>query len=512
MAKRGFQLSGSGVVAAVGFGLTLAWCMLTSHTGGFTSSAAGIEALVNPRFFYLLGIFLLAVAFMAAPRQLRRADRALRYAMPLLASFGTACFGLAYHQTLLDPRSLAICGLFVVGVSFFWFLARYVLMLARTQGFSCVVGALVIGIVVKLPVFSTFSFLVGPGWQVIAATVLPIACALVFEAACAMARRDAETAAVGDGAGSGARLVFGVPAKPRPATPTSRTFRRNMLILVAVSAILLAVIRSVSDLGLWGSVHASATLGSALLEGFAIPAVCLLAFAFFTLVRTADLALAMRFQPAMLLVMAGLFVVAFQASPENASLSFLSDIIQVDELCAHLLFWTVTVTALDALDMPSYRVIGIAEAVFAGASIAWMLLLGTSAIASNAYVLLATYVVVIGAMYATWLGGRRRSDVEGDACGDQDPACAGASDGFGQASADSSLAKTVTDTCLEMARLYKLSPRETEVFTLLAQGRTRAFIQDELVLSGSTVKTHVNHIYAKMDVHDRQEMMDLIWS
>ena len=63
----------------------------------------------------------------------------------------------------------------------------------------------------------------------------------------------------------------------------------------------------------------------------------------------------------------------------------------------------------------------------------------------------------------------------------------------------------------KLAEMRGLSPRETEVFVLLAQGRTRAFIQDELVLSGSTVKTHVSHIYAKMGVHDRQEMMDLIW-
>ena len=73
------------------------------------------------------------------------------------------------------------------------------------------------------------------------------------------------------------------------------------------------------------------------------------------------------------------------------------------------------------------------------------------------------------------------------------------------------LSETVADTCSEIARRYGLSPRETEVFTLLAQGRTRAFIQEELVLSGGTVKTHVTHIYAKMGVHDRQEMMDLIW-
>ena len=69
----------------------------------------------------------------------------------------------------------------------------------------------------------------------------------------------------------------------------------------------------------------------------------------------------------------------------------------------------------------------------------------------------------------------------------------------------------LTARILELAERGGLTPRETEVFVLLAQGRTRAFIQDELVLSGSTVKTHVSHIYAKMGVHDRQEMMDLIW-
>ena len=53
--------------------------------------------------------------------------------------------------------------------------------------------------------------------------------------------------------------------------------------------------------------------------------------------------------------------------------------------------------------------------------------------------------------------------------------------------------------------------REAKTFVLLAQGRTRIFLQEELVLSGSIVKTHVSHICTKLDVHDRQEMMDLIW-
>ena len=191
----------------------------------------------------------------------------------------------------------------------------------------------------------------------------------------------------------------------------------------------------------------------------------------------------------------------------------MADVIQIDELCAHLLFWTVVVTALDALDVPSYRVIGIAEACFAAASIAWMLLFGTTPIVNNVYVLLATYLVVIAAMYATWLGGRRRADeAEGEGAARSTAGGASARGEDGERTADSPLVETVVETCLGMARRYRLTPRETEVFTLLAQGRTRAFIQDELVLSGSTIKTHVSHIYAKMDVHDRQEMMDLIWN
>lgn len=521
VSKRGFHINASTVLASVGFGLTLTWCMLASHTIGFTSSTLGVETLVNPRMFYLSGILLLAVAYIAAPGAFKRADRALRYVLPLLSAFATACFGLAYHQTLFDATTLAVGSLFVVGIGFFWFLARYILMLARTQGFKRAVGAIAGGLIVKLPLVPLIGFLVSPELQVVVAISLPIVSALVFEAACALARSDAERRGeAGEGDLSEHRTVYGVPISPRTAAPTSQTFRRNALTLIAVSAILLAVIRSVSFLGLWGDAVASASLSSALLVAFVVPAVFLVAFAYFVLVRMADFTLTMRFQPAMLLILAGFFVVALQASPDSDSLPFLTDVIQIDELFAHLLYWTVIVTALDALDIPSYRVIGMGEAIFAAASIAWMLLLGDAEVSSNIFVLLAIYVVVIGAMYATWLGGKRRMEdsaaeraslLESDACDEP----AGPADGVGSfdgtVQVNSPLVKTVADTCLSMAKRYALSPRETEVFVLLAQGRTRAFIQDELVLSNSTVKTHVSHIYAKMDVRDRQQMMDLIW-
>ena len=64
--------------------------------------------------------------------------------------------------------------------------------------------------------------------------------------------------------------------------------------------------------------------------------------------------------------------------------------------------------------------------------------------------------------------------------------------------------------CLAVAERCGLSERETEVMMLFAKGRNLAYIQEELHLSKSTVSTHRQHIYQKLDVHSSQEMIDLI--
>ena len=64
--------------------------------------------------------------------------------------------------------------------------------------------------------------------------------------------------------------------------------------------------------------------------------------------------------------------------------------------------------------------------------------------------------------------------------------------------------------CEELAEQYKLSPRQKEIFLLLAKGRNVQFIRDELVLSTPTVKSHIYNIYQKMGVHSHQELIDLV--
>lgn len=59
---------------------------------------------------------------------------------------------------------------------------------------------------------------------------------------------------------------------------------------------------------------------------------------------------------------------------------------------------------------------------------------------------------------------------------------------------------------------YGLSARETEVAELIARGNSVARIAEMLVVSENTIRTHSKRIYSKLDVHKRQELIDLVES
>ena len=61
-----------------------------------------------------------------------------------------------------------------------------------------------------------------------------------------------------------------------------------------------------------------------------------------------------------------------------------------------------------------------------------------------------------------------------------------------------------------MAGHYRLSARELEVRVLMAKGRSASRVAEDLGVTLATINSHVNHIYRKLGVHSRQELIDVI--
>lgn len=78
--------------------------------------------------------------------------------------------------------------------------------------------------------------------------------------------------------------------------------------------------------------------------------------------------------------------------------------------------------------------------------------------------------------------------------------------------AETPVADVIAERVAVLAAAHKLTPRETEVFGLLAHGRSIPYVRDALFISRDTAATHAKHIYAKLDVHSRQELIDLVMS
>ncbi len=57
----------------------------------------------------------------------------------------------------------------------------------------------------------------------------------------------------------------------------------------------------------------------------------------------------------------------------------------------------------------------------------------------------------------------------------------------------------------EESPIEPLTERELDVLRLLSEGLTNAAIAEQLVVAQSTVKTHINHIYAKLGVTQRTQ-------
>jgi DNA-binding NarL/FixJ family response regulator len=71
--------------------------------------------------------------------------------------------------------------------------------------------------------------------------------------------------------------------------------------------------------------------------------------------------------------------------------------------------------------------------------------------------------------------------------------------------------------CLAYIKLFKkkhdplkdLSVQERKIFALLLEGKSNKEISEILLIGLSTVKSHVNNIYSKLEINSRKDLMNL---
>lgn len=61
-----------------------------------------------------------------------------------------------------------------------------------------------------------------------------------------------------------------------------------------------------------------------------------------------------------------------------------------------------------------------------------------------------------------------------------------------------------------VALRFGLTEREERILELVGEGRSASYISDALGISFNTVRTHIRHVYEKMGVHSKQELIDLV--
>lgn len=513
MAKRN---SGSWRVC-LGFGLYWAWVTVTFYSSALVSRLDGPDGLVSSFWLYATlahAVGLLAAAAVPARRRgpAEREVPAPKAAVApaawasavgvsagcALLAFGTGLPGLGAHGAVL----LAAC---LVG------LCSSVQVVCWGEAFACVpVGSMA-------PV-SAAAFLAGLlGWfavsalpdpaRLAAALALPLASAAVLARACAPGDGGAPAASSAPTPGQAPGQAPSL--SPSPAREAPRALDSLALVgALFVFALCGELLRSFST----GLGSASTDEMGALYLGGGVAGLALLCAYLASLRRRERPApVGMPAVRGVLLAMAGGFLLAPFLGAYSFALCY--GVFGAGFWCFRALSWMYCLLYVRRFGASPRRVVAVLDMTFALSVVAssavtpWLTeALRSSELQTAAVCLVVVFTLMFISMFVLY--NRQATAVLGlpvlaeAGLAGQGPVGAPAAGG-----ADGEPGVRDARAAWAAAR-WGLTERESEVARLLSQGRTLPYIQEALCISAGTAQTHARHIYKKMGVHSKQELID----
>ena len=494
-ALRAARLTPFELICGLGLACNFVWCTLEGHAVGFLTSAHSFYATVNCRIFFQIGLFITALVMFFAPRMLKRHDRVLAWVIPVLSAVATVAYARPGTEGPLTPDLPSVIGLTVSGIGYCWLVARFYLMISQRRGFaSCVVATILCLIFKELAL--SFLFTIPSAAQIVIASAMPICmCAL-----CALA----------------ARMPVAEKLSNPKHLPQGKATKQDTLLYACVLALILSTLRGFSNLGMWGSEFPGVVGPGTSLLAAVLYAVALVVFGVFAVLVPSTWPTPARFRPATLVLLAGLFLITLRSYLGDAAVPY--ELLQVEELLSHLAFWSAVAALLQGEAEPTLRTTALPIAVYSGASALLVMLMSRTAALSFVFVIIVAYMV-FAAVTSRGLRGT------GTTWGTEALSTVGAGTGMETATDGQQSAATATDetvpegalntavslTCDRLIEEYRLSPREAQILPMVIEGRSRAYISEQLNLSDSTVKTHISHIYGKCSVTGRQGLVELVF-
>lgn len=263
------------------------------------------------------------------------------------------------------------------------------------------------------------------------------------------------------------------------------TERAGFIAFVILFPVLNAVGRALSPLGFWGDVS---IVGADALPSI-LPACVLFAAVVAAVFHHCDDGGMFPRTAAALLILLGALLLADKSTLASFAVpeAVIHSLSLSVELLSHFLFWLAGVMAARTLEWPPLRSTAMAELVMSSAAILFSLILQAASGLGRFIVIAALYGAVAVLMAVVWKAWQT-----------------------GHEATEAAPVSDLTEACALIAAERNLSPREAEVLALLAEGRSRTFIMEKLVISDATVKSHTNHIYQKLGVHSKQDLITLV--
>jgi DNA-binding CsgD family transcriptional regulator len=372
----------------------------------------------------------------------------------------------SYRQSLLPSFGVAVVSCFLSALAYGFFDLIVYLRLARNESMKAAIVTIAFAQALRLIIADTLGATVPDQALFVIGAAMPL---VVCVASFAMFNKPS------------------LELRSPTLVGKERVYQTAMVFIVGLGMLSVMAFRSSGPTpGLFGARVNNATALSDNAIGLIMILVFFALLVKYTLIDREKEGVGTRYNLPSATVVVGCLLIAFPiltASDKAADASIMqSSVTHIVDLFVHVFQWSLIVDFAKSNDISYPRVFGLNAALANGFALLQVSLFSGGASFAYAVSLLVIFaIVVILASLPSFL---RKAQPQ--------------------------LAESQAERVNAIASACGLSKREAEVFALLAQGRDRPYICSTLHLAEGTVKTHTAHIYEKLKVNSRQQLIDMV--